>query len=90
MIITKKVAGEVDLNNGEFAEVQTIGIDGIEKDLLLDTFQIHREDTDDTPHHGGFMGGRPIPACKATHLESGEGVSVRRIDSRFGRAASHE
>ena len=49
MIITKKVAGQVDLNDGEFAEVQTIRAEGIEKDLLLDTFQIHREDTDDTP-----------------------------------------
>jgi len=49
MIIAKKVEGEVDFNDGEFAEVKTIGIEGIEKDLWLDTFQIHREDTDDTP-----------------------------------------
>ena len=49
MIIAKKVAGDVDLNDGEFAEVTTIGVEVIEKDLLLDTFQIHREDTDDTP-----------------------------------------
>ena len=49
MIITKKVAGEVDLNDGEFAEVKTIGIEGIENNLWLDTFQIHREDTHDTP-----------------------------------------
>ena len=31
MIITKKVSGEVDLNDGEFVEVQTIGVEGIEK-----------------------------------------------------------
>ena len=43
MIITKKVAGEVDLNNGEFAEVQTIGVEGIEKNLWLDTFLDSRE-----------------------------------------------
>ena len=49
MIITKKVAGEVHFNNGEFAEVQTIGVEGIEEDLLLDTLQLHREDTSDTP-----------------------------------------
>ena len=48
MIITKKVAGEVDLNDGEFAEVKTIGIEGVENNLWLDTFQIHREDTHDT------------------------------------------
>lgn len=49
MIITKKVKGEIDHNDGEFAEVQTFGIEGIEKDLLLGTTQIHREDTSDTP-----------------------------------------
>ena len=49
MIITKMVAGEVNCNDGEFAEIKTVGVEGIEKDLWLDTFQIHREDTDDTP-----------------------------------------
>jgi hypothetical protein len=49
MIISKKVKGEIDYNDGEFAEVQTSGIEGIEKDLLLDTFQIHREDSSDSP-----------------------------------------
>ena len=49
MVISKKVKGEIDYNDGEFAEVQTCGIEGIEKDLLLGTIQIHREDTSDTP-----------------------------------------
>jgi hypothetical protein len=49
MIITKTVEGEVDFNDGEFAEVKAIGIEGIEKNLWLSTFQIHREDTEDTP-----------------------------------------
>jgi hypothetical protein len=40
---------EVEYNDGEFAEAQTNGIEGIEKDLLLGALQIHREDTDDTP-----------------------------------------
>jgi hypothetical protein len=35
--------------DGQFAEVQTIGIEGIEKDLWLGTLQIHRENTRDTP-----------------------------------------
>ena len=48
MIVTKRVEGEVEFNDGEFAEVQTYGIEGIEKDLLLQTVQIHREDTDNT------------------------------------------
>jgi hypothetical protein len=48
MIFRKAVEGEVDYNDGEFAEVKTIGIEGIEKDLWLGTIQIHREDTQDT------------------------------------------
>lgn len=48
MIVVKRVEGEVEYNDGEFAEVQTYGIEGIEKDLLLKTVQIHRNDTDDT------------------------------------------
>jgi hypothetical protein len=39
--------GEVLYNDGNFAEIQTIGIEGIERDLLLGTVQIHRSDTDD-------------------------------------------
>src|SRR5436305_11235224 len=48
VIVTKRVEGEVQFNDGGFAEVQTYGIEGIEKDLLLQTVQIHREDTDNT------------------------------------------
>ena len=49
MIITKKVEGEVDYNDGAFAQANTIGIEGIENGLWLDTVQIHRENTEDTP-----------------------------------------
>jgi hypothetical protein len=48
VIVTKRLEGEVEFNDGEFAEIQTYGIEGIEKDLLLKTVQVHREDTDDT------------------------------------------
>jgi len=48
MIFTKRVEGEVDYNDGEFAEVKTIGTEGIEKDLWLGTMQIHRPNTDDS------------------------------------------
>ena len=37
--------GEVDYNDGEYAEVQTVGIEASEKDLLLETIQVHRGDT---------------------------------------------
>jgi hypothetical protein len=49
MLTSKRVEGQVEYNDGEFAEIQTIGIEGIEKDLWLDTIQIHRDDTDNTP-----------------------------------------
>jgi hypothetical protein len=43
----REVRGEVLYNDGNFAEIQTIGTEGIERGLLLDTVQIHRSDTDD-------------------------------------------
>jgi len=49
MVVRKRVAGWIEYNDGEFAEVQTVGTEGIEEDLLLKTIQIHREDTNDTP-----------------------------------------
>jgi hypothetical protein len=49
MVIRKRLEGDVQYNNGEFAEVLTFGIDGVEKDLALETIQIHCEDTEDTP-----------------------------------------
>jgi hypothetical protein len=42
----KEVRGEVLYNDGDFAEIQTIGTEGIECGLLLDTVQIYRSDTD--------------------------------------------
>jgi hypothetical protein len=46
--VRKRVEGEVQYNDGQFAEVQTNGIQGIATNLLLEILQIHREDTDDT------------------------------------------
>ena len=48
LLISKAVKGRIEYNDGEFAEVQTVGIEGIEEDLLLATIQIHRWDTQDT------------------------------------------
>jgi|HubBroStandDraft_4_1064222.scaffolds.fasta_scaffold11265_2 hypothetical protein len=39
MVINKKVKGEIDYDDGEFAEIHNSGIEGIEEDLLLETFQ---------------------------------------------------
>jgi hypothetical protein len=49
MLTSKRVEGEVDYNDGEFAEIQTIGIEGIEKNRCLETIQIHRCLTENTP-----------------------------------------
>ena len=48
MVIRKKVKGVVEFNDGDFAEVQTVGIEGIEKNLLLWKIQLHRENTNDS------------------------------------------
>jgi hypothetical protein len=45
IVSQKRVHGEVESNEGEVAEIQTVGVDGIEKDLLLETIQLHRGDT---------------------------------------------
>jgi hypothetical protein len=45
VVSQERVHGQIEFNDGEFAEIQTVGIDGLEKDLLLGTIQVHREDT---------------------------------------------
>ena len=49
MLTSKRVGGEVEYNDGEFAEIQTFGTEGVETDLLIETIQIQRSDTEDTP-----------------------------------------
>jgi hypothetical protein len=49
MLTSRRVEGKVEYNDGEFAEVRTIGVEGIEDGLLLETIQIHRCDTGDMP-----------------------------------------
>jgi len=48
MLTRKRVDGNVEYNDGEFAEVMTIGIEAIDEGLLLEAIQIHRCDTKDT------------------------------------------
>jgi hypothetical protein len=47
--INKKLRGPVEYNDGAFAEVQTLGVEGIEKNLLLATIQINRCEVGDAP-----------------------------------------
>ena len=45
MKVHKRLEGEVQYNDGQFAEVQTVGTEGLEQGLRLDTIQLHREDS---------------------------------------------
>src|SRR5438067_2361408 len=74
--IRKRVEGEVKFNDGEFAEVQTNGIEGIEKDLLLDVIQFHRCDTSDTPEEfrQRFAVGRWLDISATTAVSGQSGV----------------
>lgn len=39
----------MEYNDGAFAEVQTLGVEGIENDILLATIQINRCEVGDAP-----------------------------------------
>jgi hypothetical protein len=49
IINRQQIEGEVQSNDGDVAEIQTNGIEGIEEDLLLDTIEIVRDETKETP-----------------------------------------
>jgi hypothetical protein len=77
--IRKRVEGEVKFNDGEFTEVLIYGIEGIEKDLLLDTIQFHRCDTSDTPEQfrQRFAVGRWLDISTTTEISVQSGVVMR-------------
>ena len=70
MIIHQKLQGQVEYNDGEFAEVLTVGMEAIEKNLLLDTVQIHRSDTNDSPEEfqKRFPVGMSLNILKTTEI----------------------
>ena len=39
-----RLAGEVEYNDGDFAEIQALGTEGAYEDLLLETIQMSRSD----------------------------------------------
>jgi hypothetical protein len=72
MIVRKKVEGEVEYNDGEFAEIQTKGIEGIiEEGLLLDTIQIRREESSYTRQRFGV--GTRLEILTTTEIETAGG-----------------
>jgi hypothetical protein len=46
IVFRMQVQGDVVFNDGECAAIQTVGIEGTEKDLLLQTIQVHRGDAE--------------------------------------------
>lgn len=48
MLVRKTLKGVIACNDGLFAEIDIVGVEGIEKDLVLDAIQIHQTDTTDT------------------------------------------
>jgi hypothetical protein len=76
--IQKRVEGQVVFNNGQFVEIETYGIDGIETGLILDTIQIDRcEAATDTRNFK-----RTFP--RGTCLEISTTLEISRIH-RSGR-----
>ena len=51
IINRKQIEGVVESNDGDFAEIETNGIEGIEEGLLLDTITIERNETKEEPEH---------------------------------------
>jgi hypothetical protein len=49
IINRKQIEGVVESNDGDFAEIETNGIDGLEEGLLLETVTIERNETKETP-----------------------------------------
>ena len=74
--------GQVTYNDGEFAEVQLIAMEGLESGLLLETIQLHREETDKST--ADFL--REL-AC-GTRLHVSITTEVTRIDEYSAGMAS--
>ena len=87
MLTNKRVEGQVEYNNGEFAEVLTYGIEGIEKDLLLDTIQIHCEDAEDTPEQfqKRFPVGTTLSILTITEITTKSSENVSAGDGQHRR-----
>ena len=84
MVVRERVEGQVQYNDGEFAEIQTIGIEGIEKDLWLDTIQIHCRDTGNTPEEfqRRFPVGMRLGVLTTTEITVPDGQSDSKESTR--------
>jgi hypothetical protein len=69
--INGRLRGLVEYNDGVFAEVQTYGVEGIERDILLATIQIHRCEIGDAPEEflRNFQVGMWLEICTTTEIK---------------------
>jgi hypothetical protein len=83
MVTSKRVEGEVEYNDGEFAEVQTIGIEGIEQGLLLGAIQIYRCNTENMPEdfQRRFLVGAQLSIGTSTEITA----ILRKVRARLRR-----
>jgi hypothetical protein len=82
MHTSKRIEGQVEYNDGEFAEVLTYGIEGIEKNLHMEEIQLHRDYTEDTPQQfqQRFPVGTRLSIVTTTEIiiDCGENVSAKQ------------
>jgi hypothetical protein len=90
LIIRKVLEGRIAHNDGDFAEIERIGTEGIEKNLWLDTIQTHREDTNDTTEgfRRRFPVGTWVNICTTTEItnesDPASADPTRNLDSPPG------
>jgi len=87
MITREQAEGEVKHNDGYFAEVLTHGIEGIENNLLLETIQVHCEDTEDTPEkfQRRFPVGTTLSILTITEITTKSSENVSAGDGQHRR-----
>ena len=64
----KRVFGRVKFNEGWYAEIETFGIEGVEKNILLDTIQVDREEMTEEQFRQEFRVGSILDITTSTEV----------------------
>jgi hypothetical protein len=86
MIIRKSVAGHVIYNDGDLAEIELVGVEGVEKNLVLDTMQVSIYETTDTKEQ--FL--RRFPADMWLNMTLTTGITPYRQQRKRARQKSED
>jgi hypothetical protein len=86
MMIRKRLAGKVQYNDGQFVEIQTVGTEGLEKSLLMETIQVDRSETADTPEQfqHRFPGGMWLEIWTTMEFRSHDALNPKQATSVVG------